>query len=104
MQNKMKGDDKIKHCKKIKIALYILYCEFRLCVTDAQIGADKGIGLSPYPYDVYVITSAPVQKLHCGIYSATSLCVSKTSRLAQQDTSLNRKEIKWQKLKFLNSE
>ena len=42
----------IKHCKKIKIALYILYCEFRLCVTDAQIGADKGIGLSPYPYAV----------------------------------------------------
>ena len=46
---KTKGDDKIKHCKKSKIALYILYCEFRLCVTDAQIGADKGIGLSPYP-------------------------------------------------------
>ena len=51
MQNKMKGDDKIKHCKKSKIALYILYCEFRLCVTDAKIGADKGIGLSPYPYN-----------------------------------------------------
>ena len=50
MQNKTKGDDKIKHYKKIKIALYILYCEFRLCVTDAQIGTDKGIGLSPYPY------------------------------------------------------
>ena len=95
MQNKTKGDDKIKHYKKIKIALYILYCEFRLCVTDAQIGADKDIGLSPYPYDVCVITAAPVQKLHCGISSATSLCVSKTSRLAQQDTSLNRKEIEW---------
>ena len=100
MQNKTKGDDKIKHYKKIKIALYILYCEFRLCVTDAQIGADKGIGLSPYPYAVGITSFACKRNITTECAPSYHVAIGNISRLALQDTSLIRKEIKWQKLKF----
>ena len=29
------------------------YCEFRLCMTPADSGGAKGIGLSPYPYQSF---------------------------------------------------
>ena len=29
------------------------YCEFRLCMTPADSGGAKGIGLSPYPYQLF---------------------------------------------------
>lgn len=29
------------------------YCEFRLCMTPADYGGVKGIGLSPYPYQIF---------------------------------------------------
>lgn len=29
------------------------YCEFRLCMTPADYGGVKGIGLSPYPYQSF---------------------------------------------------
>lgn len=29
------------------------YCEFRLCMTPADSGGAKGIGLSPYPYKLF---------------------------------------------------
>ena len=35
-----------------------LYDEFRLCVTTAQMGGRKGVGLSPYPYAVGVTSFA----------------------------------------------
>lgn len=29
------------------------YCEFRLCMTPAGSGGAKGVGLSPYPYQLF---------------------------------------------------
>ena len=29
------------------------YCEFRLCMTPADSGGVKGIGLCPYPYQLF---------------------------------------------------
>lgn len=29
------------------------YCEFRLCMTPADFGGAKGVGLSPYPYQLF---------------------------------------------------
>ena len=29
------------------------YCEFRLCMTPADYGGFMGIGLSPYPYQLF---------------------------------------------------
>ena len=31
----------------------LLYCEFRLCMTPADSGGAKGVGLCPYPYQLF---------------------------------------------------